>query len=397
MRKRGFALIVVLLVVAVIATMATAVVSIGSGGLDEALHQMQDQKAVYAARAGAQAALVQLAHDPSWSGFSPPTQTLPVSAGSYTVSVYPSGGPAPPNGVIVPSGLVYVLSKGTVRRASRTVGLMVKTGVGTQNFAVVAASSISLSGNSHIDSVDPLTGLTLPDPANIATNDTAAPSITLTGGSSVQGNASVGPGAPNSAFSIDNSGAAITGTQSTLGATIPLDPVVLPSDPTAAPPAGAHSGATNSISPGTYGTVSIDGGATLNLAPGQYVFDSLSLGGGGKLAISGATTIYIKGTVAVNVASIVNPSKEPTNLKFLVQGSVTTPSVTLSNGGVGYYVMYAPTSPVTVSGGSSLYGNLVGKSLTVSGGSSVHFDPASGGALISGGSTTDMVVSYQLF
>jgi len=67
------------------------------------------------------------------------------------------------------------------------------------------------------------------------------------------------------------------------------------------------------------------------------------------------------------------------------------------SGGTGYYVLYAPNSPVTLAGNGSVYGNIIGRNLQVSGGSAVHFDPNSSGSAMTGGGTTSQIVTHQTF
>lgn len=377
--------------VALVAVIAGALVMMGSNDLNRSFSSVQSEKAYFAAEAGARAALVELSNDSNWPGFGS-VQTLP-DGGSFDVGVYPSGGAPPPNGANVPSGHVYVLSTGRSPNGSaRQVGLLVKIGVGTLDFAVVARDSISLSGSGAIDSMDPVTEVLLPDPASVATNSIADGAITITGGSSIQGDANVGPGAPSTAFALDNP-SMVTGVQGTLSGPIPLDPVVLPDDPSSAPPVTVDGVDILNINPGTFGDVHITASGQLVLAPGTYVFNSLLLDGDCKLIVSDATEIYIANGATVNVGAVVNQTKLPTNLKFFVESG----DVSLNGAAAAYYVLYAPDSPVTLTGSSAVFGNLVGQSLDLSGNTRVHFDPASGGAAAGGGSTTATVASYQRF
>ncbi|MCA9791840.1 MAG: hypothetical protein KC910_08590 [Candidatus Eremiobacteraeota bacterium] len=389
--RRGIAIVVVLMGVALVAVIAGALVLMGSNDLNRSFANVQSEKAYFAAEAGGRAALVELSNDSNWPGYGS-TQTLP-GGDSFEVGVYPAGGAPPPNGANVPSGHVYVLSTGhSANGTTRQVGLLVKIGVGTLDFAVVADQGISLSGSGHIDSMDPLTGLLLPDPANVATNSIADGAITITGGSSIQGDANVGPGAPGTAFALDDP-SMVAGVQGTLSGPIPLDPVVLPDDPSTAAGITLGGDDTLNLTPGTFGDVNVSGSGHLILAPGVYVFNSLLLDGGCEMVISDATEIYIADTATVNVGAVVNPTKQPTNLKFFVQSG----DVALNGAAAAYYVLYAPTSDVVLTGSSTVFGNLVGKSLDLSGGTAVHFDPSSGGAAAGGGSTTATIASYQRF
>ena len=74
------------------------------------------------------------------------------------------------------------------------------------------------------------------------------------------------------------------------------------------------------------------------------------------MEISGGTEIYVKGDVNILVSSVINPSKNPSDLKFYVE----TGDVTVQAGGTAYYILYAPDSPVNLDGGADIYGTVVG-------------------------------------
>jgi hypothetical protein len=61
------------------------------------------------------------------------------------------------------------------------------------------------------------------------------------------------------------------------------------------------------------------------------------------------------------------------NLIFNYAG---TPAVKLSGGSASYMVANTPNAAVTFSGGSDLYGAILGKTINDSGGTSLHFDTA---------------------
>ena len=222
--------------------------------------------------------------------------------------------------------------------------------------------------------------------------NTPGQTIAVSGGSSIAGSAFVGPSAPTSLISVTG-GSSISGTLGSLSGAVPLTAVTLPSDPSALPAGGATSGAVVTYSPGAFGDVVVDGGATLNLDPGTYVFKSLNVSGGGKLAITSGVQIYIQNGLDVNVGSLLNPTKNPNNMKFMIAAG----PVNINSGGTSYGVFYAPTSPVSLTGNGTIYGNLIGNSLVVNSGSHLHYDPNSTGAGVPGGGTTALVVSQETF
>jgi len=391
-RPKGFTLIVVLLLVALLAVLGTSILSSSQGVLDSALIGLKRDKALFAAEAGAMAALVEVNRDSLWSGFSPVTQPMPNGPETYSAVTYPSG-TTTPTGLVVPSGLTYILATGTSDGGiQRTVGILVKTEVGSLDYAVLAKETVEVSGGSRIDSIDPLTGNVLTNPASVATLQTTADSILVSGGSVITGDARAGLGAVSTAVAVA-SGSSVNGTIGQLTAPIPMDPVVLPLDPTLEPPITYGSGSSNTLAPGVYGDLVVEGGARLTLDPGEYTFSSVTLRGGGQLALTGAVDMYLDNGLNIQVGSILNPSKIPSDFKILVRDG----PVDVVSGGTGYYVLYAPNSPVTLAGNGSVYGNIIGRNLQVSGGSAVHFDPNSSGSAMTGGGTTSQIVTHQTF
>lgn len=389
-RRRGVTLVAGLLIITVLVSLTSAMVVLGSGNLAGSYQSVQSDQAVYAAEAGAWRAAKELALNSSWT---PPTTntTLPATQSQFLVKLY-SAGAVTPQGVTVPGGLTYILSTGAVQSGkTKQVGMMIKTGVGALNYAALTVNGILVDGGSGIDSRDPVTNAVVPNPSSVAVNTPGA-TIVVDHGSTVAGSAFVGPGASTSLITVGG-GASISGSFGSLTGAIPLTPVTLPSDPSLLPATGATSGATVNFTPGTFGDVTVDGGATLNLAPGTYVFKSLKVTGGGQLAISSAVQIYIQSDLNVNVGSLLNPTKNPNNMKFMVANG----AVNINSGGTSYGVFYAPSSPVSLTGNGTIYGNLIGTSLLIDGGSHLHYDPNSTGAGLPGGGTTAVVVSQQTF
>lgn len=381
----------VLLLISLMAMIAAAVMVSGGGVLDTALLGNQRSIAGCAAEAGALAGLVELNKDSTWNGFTPADQTMPNGEGSYNVEVYGEG-TTTPSGLVVPAGLTYILSTGTVGDAvRRQVGLMVKTGVGILDYAVLAKQQVVVDGGSRVDTLDPLTGLVLTNPANVATMEVSANSLLVSGGSTIVGDAKAGVGASPTAVTVQP-GSTVSGTVGELTAPIPLDPVTLPADPSTQPPQSFSSGVSATLPPGVYGDLVVNGGATLTLDPGEYTFSSVTLNGGGQLALTGPVDMYLDNGLDVQVGSILNPSKIPSDFKIFVQDG----PVDVVSGGTGYYVLYAPDSPVKLDGAGTVYGNIVGQTLQVTGGSAVHYDPSTSGSVLGGGTTLE-IVTYQQF
>jgi hypothetical protein len=149
---------------------------------------------------------------------------------------------------------------------------------------------------------------------------------------------------------------------------------------------GTISGCTNNgsknviLAPGTYGNLTASGGTTMHVSIGTYNLNSLMLSGNSILVVdSGPVVMNIAGNslsgggtaIDLSGGSMSNVSGMPSNLQFYYGGSRSTK---LSGGAGDFAVVYAPNSPITLSGGSHFYGAIVGSTITLSGGTAVHYD-----------------------
>ena len=105
----------------------------------------------------------------------------------------------------------------------------------------------------------------------------------------------------------------------------------------------------------------------MTLASGTYCFHSITL--------SANATLEATGPVIINMTGVLNASggaKIPSNLQ--INSSYTGPEgVTISGNTTASLTIYAPGTNVAITGGSTVFGALLGKTLTISGNSQVHF------------------------
>lgn len=132
-----------------------------------------------------------------------------------------------------------------------------------------------------------------------------------------------------------------------------------------------------SLAPGSYGNVTVSGGATLTLSAGTYNLNSLTMSGGSILTVkpAGQVILNVAGNnssqpINFSASSIVSPSAIPMQFQVIYGGSQ---AITLSGGAGSYAVLYAPNAAATLSGGSSWFGAMVVKSLNDSA-SQIHYD-----------------------
>src|SRR5690606_21780731 len=71
---------------------------------------------------------------------------------------------------------------------------------------------------------------------------------------------------------------------------------------------------------------------------------------------------------------VTNSSLISTDLVFMVGPGC--PQVKLTGGTDASFAIYAPNSDVTITGGSDIYGAVVGKTVDASGGADIHYDRA---------------------
>jgi Tfp pilus assembly protein PilX len=154
------------------------------------------------------------------------------------------------------------------------------------------------------------------------------------------------------------------------------------------PPAGTTNESVSStvtLTPGSYGNISVStphGVLTLT-APGVYNINCLSVGSNSTLQISPATAqvvLNVTGSscsggspVSLSANSVTNSSGVAANMMINYAGTGT---ITITGGASAYYVLNAPNAPVTIHGGSDLYGAVVATSIDDSGGVNLHFDNA---------------------
>lgn len=227
-----------------------------------------------------------------------------------------------------------------------------------ETYGIVGLNGITMSGNSSSSYWSNGSGGT-GAAGNIASNG----NITLSGGAVINGNARPGP-------SGKVSGGTVTGT------TTPLTTVL--SYPNGNPGIYATSNDNGQI-PGGYvtgGSFTLGKNKSLSLPGGNYYFKDFTTQTGSQLTFTGPATIYCWGNFSMT-SQTVTASSVPQNLKLVMcpgpQGQ-TPGSVTINAGASLYADIYAPQSNVSISGGGSIYGSVLGLTVSMTGGSSINYD-----------------------
>lgn len=185
--------------------------------------------------------------------------------------------------------------------------------------------------------------------------------VTVALGSQVSGNVTA-------ATTITNAGT-INGTQLPgLGSAPLVGNAVPPCSPFTANP---------SITGGKFtyanGDLTLASGATFTFANGSYCFRNLTVAGNATLRVNGPVTIRLTGVLNTAGGSMVNATQVPSKLQFASSYNGIN-GVTIAGNTAAYLSIYAPKTSVTVTGGSPVFGALLGKTLTITGNSQVHYD-----------------------
>jgi hypothetical protein len=281
-----------------------------------------------------------------------------------------------------------LVSTGTVEKSKRRVRRNPTTAFGA---AIAAAGAITLSGGlTQSDSYDSRLGTY----ASQATNTDAWGAYASTSGGigsnagiSISGARVRGDAIPGSASTTSLSGgAAVTGT------TVPRStPMSLPATPqadfTAALATNDNGSWTSAGGSVTYDAVKKEfvasGGAVVTFPAGTYFFSKFVLSGGSTAKFTGPTKLYDVALFDTSGGTLLNTTGSPSNLVVYahpyVYAGVTSASpiqVKISGGTGTSLAMYGPTTSVTISGGSSVFGALVANTVTLSGGTYIHYDAA---------------------
>lgn len=235
---------------------------------------------------------------------------------------------------------------------------------------------------------------------NAAANPPVSNALNSGGDVGANGNVSVGGGATvngldstnmpdtvgncNANNGITNNGANSIGTANQL--LTPYTPPVPPYPTNPVPPtANEIINGTQTLTPGTYGSLKITGGVTTlgvagSTTPAIYTLNSLSVSGGGQIKVVGPVIIninYSGNGDAINLGGngFVNAANPPIASNFQINYGGPG-NVQVNGGASAFAVINAPNSNVTLNGGSNFFGQVLGKTIDDTGGTSFFWDTA---------------------
>lgn len=342
--------------------------------------------------------------------------TLGAGPATYQITLTKSGGSLG-DGRTVPTGCVYMASTGRVGRAARTSAALLRLGNSTPGFKGlrgVLATALTMTNSAATYSYNSLLGWK--DSKNgkngsVATNSSAAGSIRLTNSADIFGPVQLGPGSVVESKRLDvTTGLGYTiwhDWNATVGTTSVMDkPIDLPA--AQLPAAGTTDLTLNSqskgLAPGAYDQVTVANGAKLTLAPGTYVFRTLTLAGGSYLKIdnTGPVKIFVHETLDISNSGDLSDKDDsrPQDLQVYLAPKAT---LTMQGSASLTGVVYGPGATIKLQNSADIYGAVVGGAVTMQNSARVHYDETLGDFTLAdvsggtGGSTTQTVLFRERY
>ncbi len=402
MRRRGLAIVPVLLILALVSVIGLAAIGLSADQLQVSVSQLSSERAHFAAEGGLTLALNELSKAPPPLPPSVTSGTLPgnPTGDGFEVTVFDNVGgtselSVPELDFPIPKGTLYVLSVGLARSASgkvlarRRVGALIqrlngdfRVGALADSFHMVVPPIGIGADPPTIDAYDsgagPYGPATLVAGADVvATNRATNPFPLKAIGNymgDIKGNVRVGPGGGSDLLWDPGS---VQGSISTLPEPMPCPTFTVPTlTPQSFPWSGPLDvGGTHSLPPGAYGDLSVILGR-IELQPGEYVFDSISMTAGdiGFNDPTGSVVIYVRNSLNLLASdTILNSTRDPKKFKICFDGTGT---VGLYGGSESYCTVVAPRADVTITGSQTqgLFGAVAtNRKLTLQG-AGFHFD-----------------------
>lgn len=233
--------------------------------------------------------------------------------------------------------------------------------IAPKQYGVVGLDYLNLGGNST-NSFWSASGSTTPGNwGSVASNG----DITLNGSSRIRGDARPGPGHT-----------VIGGLGKVTGVSTPL-PAPLNYPPESPSPYGPAYNDNANLPGAVKSGVDFVGGGNYTLTGGHYFFRNFRVSGSDSVSFTNPTVVYAYGDVSVT-GSLGAASGLAKNLRIVtVRDPVTGAApgtISIGSNGALYADIYAPLSPLTVSGSGDIYGSIVAKSVDMGGSSVIHYD-----------------------
>lgn len=398
-KKRGVAIIVVLLVLSLLAVIAWAVTTMGSGNLVHGRNHTDGLAALYAAEAGAWSKIAELANS-SPIDTADISGTMPTTEAEYEVEVYEATEVY--RGFTVPANSYLVVSTGRSRTGiERVVSVQGQVISSLFDHAAFGATEVKLANNARTYSFSSSGGAAPHSLASIGTNNfnngiEIATANSRVGGNGGNANVFGPPGSVEASVVSAGSSPQNYSAFATLTHTKPMDPFTIP---LAANTTTDITGDLTIFPGSSYNNVDLTATNTLTLdvsavpagGVAQFRFESLDVLADSVITISPAgadvfVEVYVNGPFLMDEGSVVNDSLIPAKMRFFVQNG----DVELFDKATrAYYTCYAPDNKITIKEGD-LYGSVVADQIEILDGGNMHYDVD----LHSGGGATGHFKAY---
>ncbi|MDB5324100.1 MAG: hypothetical protein JWN40_5731 [Phycisphaerales bacterium] len=374
-RRRGVALITVLVMLTALMGVASLAVDLGRAQLAKSeLKSTADAAGRAACNAlssggitGAKAAAVAMAASNTCDGQAVvlnPNTDLTFGTWDPTTRKFTSlavSGQASPNAVKVTLGrtaaggnpipLMFgkVIGMGACDvHASSTTCVVGNTGA----YSIIGIKGITISGSGSTDSYNSKNGAysaaTAGHKGSIASNG----NISIGGSADIDGDSRAGVG-----MSTTVSGSAtVTGLKAPLGAVLKFPSVTLPSSYT------------------DLGDV-VQSSGTVHIPGGVYLFHSITLSGSAHIVWDGPVVFYVRDSYSVSGNVIIDTYQNlPANRIMNFLPTCTTATWSGSHSCIGE--LYAPDTDFKISGSAELFGRITAETITLTGNGGLHYDEA---------------------
>lgn len=386
--KRGVALVMACLLV-------TLVTAYGSAMMVQSLTEQQAAQrflrlaaAFQAAEAGLDRAITEFKTNSNWSGASY-TSTL---KGGYDVTVTNL---SPTLRQAVVTGHYPSNTTTTYGYQRRRVEGTVSVQEALFNYAVFAATTVTMDSNARTDSYDSSLGAyggsNVRTNGDVGSNSTGTATITLGSNAYLGGDAVIGPGGNVTTGISQHANATITGSRQTLVSSKDMASKTYPGGST-----------TNNLV--------LTGNQQTQLSAGTYTYNYITMGSNSRVEVTGnatiyvnqyfkmdsntqfvtasscptcTITIYVKGdayqdappAVEFDSNSLVSAGSKPTQLSLYVTGtSASARAVELDSNVTFTGALHAPLSPVDLDSNVTVYGAVMGQSINLHSNAKVHYD-----------------------
>jgi hypothetical protein len=260
-------------------------------------------------------------------------------------------------GTAVPLVFGSLVGRGSVDVVARSVAMAAGSGPAVP-YDVIGLDSVNMSGGARVSKRAGESG-------NVAVASNG--NWNLSGGARVNGNAYHRANAPNAGN--------VAGSRVSMAADLTFSVASLPASYV------------------NHGNLNLGGNNTLTLSSGDHYFTSLSVGGNANLLINSTTgpvRLYVNGGVNVSGNGDIGNGNPANNCEIYV---VSSAGVDVSGSGTVTASIYAPSSPMNVTGNGYVLGPVVAKSINVTGSGDIDTTDQLSPTALGGGTTTIATVN----